>query len=195
MSPFEKAMAAIDAANGQDPNVEIITGQARAKELVYSERMTRWLDRLVPAASEELRLAVRAQHIRRWTRPRNAYSAGRDGYKAWRADLGRFHADTAGEILIDAGYDDSKTARVKALIRKEKFKIDTEAQALEDVACLVFLEDYFDDFARKHEEDKLIDIVRKTWIKMSEQGHEAALTIPLSPEAKVIVGKALTQEQ
>lgn len=188
---YAAAIAAIDAANAEDPNREVWEGEEHPKELLYSQRMSGWLERFAPDASEALRLAVRAQHIRRWTIPRSDYPEGRAGYKRWRSDLARFHAATAGEILADVGYDDATIRRVQGLIRKEQLKRDPEAQCLEDVVCLVFLENYFADFAQKHDEEKLIDILRKTWKKMSPDGHAAALGLALPAGAKELVEKAL----
>jgi hypothetical protein len=179
---FAAALARIDAANAEDPN---------GKELLYSRRMTAWLERLVPDASEALRLAVRAQHIRRWTIPRSRYPMDLAGYKQWRTTLAAFHAETAGAILREVGYDDATVARVQALLRKERLKLDPEAQNLEDAACLVFLENYFAEFARQHDEEKLVGIVQKTWKKMSEVGRAAALELELAPEVRAIVERAL----
>lgn len=188
---YAAAIAAIDAANQEDPNRELWEGEEHPKELLYSQRMSGWLERFAPDASEALRLAVRAQHIRRWTIPRSDYPEGRAGYKRWRSDLAGFHAATAGEILAEVGYDDATIRRVQGLIRKEQLKRDAEAQCLEDVVCLVFLENYFADFAQKHDEEKLIDILQKTWKKMSPDGHEAALGLALPAGAQEIVEKAL----
>lgn len=191
---YERALRALDAANAADPNLERVAGGSRPKELVYAERMTAWLDRLYPDASEALRLAVRAQHLERWVIPRDAYPEGRQAYKEWRTALAGHHARRAGEILSAAGYDAATIGRVQALLRKEKLKVDPEAQALEDVACVVFLEGYFEDFARRYVDDeaKILAIVRRTWIKMSPVGHAAALALPLAPPAAAIVQKALS---
>lgn len=188
---FHEALRRIDAANAEDPNQEIVDGEAQPKELVYSRRMSAWLERLAPDASEALRLAARAQHIRRWTIPRAAYPMDRPGYHRWRTTLARFHADTAGAILRELGYEDTTIARVQSLLRKERLKSDPETQTLEDVICLVFLENHFADFARRHDEAKLLEVLRKTWAKMSPQGRQAALGLDLPPAARAIVEKAL----
>lgn len=188
---FQQALARFDAANAEDPNRESWQGADYPKELLYSRRMTGWLERFAPDASEELRLAVAAQHIRRWESPRSDYPEGKAGYKRWRSELARFHAATAGEILAEVGYDGDTIRRVQGLIRKEQLKRDADAQCLEDVACLVFLESYFADFSQKHDEAKLIDILQKTWKKMSPAGHAAALGLALPEGAKEIVEKAL----
>jgi len=188
---FEKAVAMIDAANGEDPNRVPSDDGDEAAEVVYSRRMSETLDRIYPEAPEALKLAARAQHIRRWTSPRSDYPEGRIGYLKWRTDLKHFHANTVGEILQSCGYEADEIARVQSLVRKERIKQDPDAQALEDVICVVFLEDYFADFAPKHDEDKIVDILRKTWAKMSPKGHEAALALDLPPDAARLVEKAL----
>ncbi|MBI2311298.1 MAG: DUF4202 domain-containing protein [Betaproteobacteria bacterium] len=192
---FKTAIERFDAANSEDPHRELVDGQELPRELAYARRMSAWLDRLAPDASEPLRLAARCQHIRRWTVPRNTYPMDREGYHRWRTALYQFHAETAGKILREAGYDDATIARVQALVRKERIKRDPEAQMLEDVVCLVFLENYFSEFAAHHDEAKLIGIVRKTWRKMSDQGHAAALKLDFPPEILALVGKALQEDK
>jgi len=187
---FAQAIAEFDAQNAQDPNRDPQSG--RPKELVYAEQMTRWLEKLAPSASETLRLAVRAQHIKRWKIPRSHYPMNRIGYLKWRTDLKNFHAALAGGILGELGYDEGTIARVQALLRKERLKQDSEAQTLEDVICLVFLENYFADFAKQHDAEKIVDILRKTWKKMSENGQKAALGLAMPPEAGALVKKALS---
>ena len=190
---FRRAIAAFDAANAEDPNRELVDGVARPKELVYGERMSAWLARLYPEASEALRLAARSQHLRRWEVPRASYPPGRVGYLRWRTDLKRRHAELAGAILRRVGYDEEMIARVGALLRKEGLRRDPEAQALEDVACLVFLAHYFADFAAQHPEDKVIDILRKTWRKMSPRARAAARRLSLPAAAGRLLARALAE--
>ncbi len=185
------ALDAIDAANGQDPNRIEFEGAVHPAELVYGQRMSRTLLRLYPEASEHLRIAARGQHIERWTSPRGSFPQGREGYLRWRNELKRTHARRVGEIMTGAGYPAEDVAHVESLIRKHRLKRDPEAQALEDVVCVVFLEDYFADFAVKHEDAKVIDILRKTWPKMSPHGHEAALRLNLPAKARTLVETAL----
>ena len=187
---FGAVIAAIDSANSQDPNRVDVGGRSEPVELAYGRRMSRMLDRFRPEASEALKIAARAQHIERWTSLRATYPEGRVGYLRWRTDLKNYHAQRAGELMKDCGYSSEMIARVQSLIRKERLKYDTEAQALEDVICLVFLEDYFMDFAQKHAEEKVIEILRKTWAKMSEEGQAAALTLALSPAAQELLTRA-----
>jgi len=132
---FIRAVERIDAANAQDPNRTSFAGSEYPAELIYSMRMSEWLGRLAPEASEALRLAVRCQHLRRWAIPRGSYPMTRAGYHQWRTTLGRFHADEAGQILRDVGYDEPTISRTQSLI------------------------------------------LAKTWRKMSDRGHQAALDL------------------
>jgi hypothetical protein len=189
---LSNAFDRFDVANAEDPNVTIIDGVETAKALLYSQQMTAWQQQLYPSASEALKLAARAQHIRRWEIPRDSFPMDRVGYHRWRTRLYTFHADVAERILREVGYDDRTIERVRALLRKEKLKTDPETQALEDIACLVFLENYFAAFAAGHEDEKVIEIVRRTWGKMSPHGHNAAMTLSLPDKARELIGQALT---
>ncbi len=191
---FRHAIALIDAANADDPNKTPDRGQMRPAELVYGERMSKTLDRLYPSASELLALAARAQHICRWTVSRSSYPEGRIGYLRWRTDLKKQHAEQTATILDTSGYDGAEIARVQSLVRKENLKTDAEAQALEDVACVVFLEYYFAGFSEKHDTDKIIAILRKTWRKMSETGRQGALALEFSPEVGALIERALAED-
>lgn len=183
----------IDHANSQDPNIELSeTGVETPKELLYAQRMSKTLATFLPAASAHLQIAARAQHIERWTSPRSDYPEGRSGYKKWRANLGLFHAERTGELMATAGFSQNDIDRVKYLVQKRGLKRDEETQALEDVICLVFLEFYLVPFAKKHSHEKLIDIIQKTWGKMSANGHQAALALPLDEEMSALVGEALS---
>lgn len=191
---FARAVALIDAANSADTHQTMIDGKGIPDQLLYSQRMTAWLEKLKPDASEALWLAARAQHIRRWEIPRSSYPATRAGYHQWRTRLYHFHAQRAGEILQKAGYDQALIERVKALLQKERLKTDPEMQLLEDVICLVFLESYFAEFAASKDQEKLIGIIQKTWKKMSPQAHSAALKLSIPPEARALVEKALDSQ-
>ncbi|GBF27685.1 hypothetical protein MnTg02_02744 [bacterium MnTg02] len=193
-SRFAEAIAAIDQANSEDPNMIDRDGEARPAELVYAERMTAMLDRIYPDASEALQLAVRAQHLKRWMVPRSTYPDGRKGYLRWRNDLKLRHAELAGEILDRSGYDAEMLARVQSLIRKERLKQDPDSQALEDTACLVFLTHYFATFATKYDDAKLVNILRKTWAKMSAKGQEYALQLQLPDKHRQLIEQALMDE-
>jgi len=198
-SPFDTALALIDAANGEDPNRETAGGEDWPKELLYSQRMSDMLARYAPEADEAMRLAARAQHIQRWKTPRNSYPAGRQGYLQWRSGLYKFHADTAGEILARAGYGDDVVQRVRKAVGKRGVKSNPDAQLLEDVASLVFIEHYMLPFAESHpeyDEAKWIDIIRKTWRKMSERAHEFALSggVAVPESLAPLVHKAVAGE-
>lgn len=188
---LQKAFTLFDEANKQDPNVEEWQGKEYAKELLYAMRMTDKLNEFAPDASEVLQLTARCQHICRWEIPRESYEMNRTGYLKWRQDLKKFHAERASEILEKVGYEQDVIAQVSFLLEKKQLKKNEETQTLEDVICLVFLEYYFDSFAQKYTEVKLIDILQKTWRKMSESGHSAAHRLPLSQSTQALVSKAL----
>lgn len=177
-SPYQAAINAFDQANSQDPNVEIADGREYPKELLYAQRMSDMQERYAPEASEAVKLAVRAQHIQRWKSPRSDYPMDKPGYMLWRTGLYKFHAETAGVLMKEAGYDDEMIERVKTIVSKKGLKTNPETQLMEDVVDLVFIEHYMIGFASSHpeyDEAKWILIVRKTWQKMSERAHEFAL--------------------
>ena len=192
MTELDRTIALIDEANSKDPNTEFDQGQEVPKELLYSQRMSTWLSTFEPDASEHLQIAARGQHIERWTSARTDFPEGRSGYKKWRANLGLFHAKRVGELMAEAGYSGDDIKRAQYITQKRGLGRDPETQCLEDVICLVFIEYYLEDFATKHEEEKLIDIIQKTWGKMSERAHQTALEIGLSDDMKRLVGKALS---
>ena len=187
------AFQLFDAANKQDPNTEIFEGTSYPKEVLYGIRMTEHLHEFAPNASEALQLAARCQHICRWEISRESYAMNREGYLRWRQDLKIFHARKASSILQDVGYNQDTIAKVCFLLEKKQLKKNDETQTIEDVICLVFLEYYFEPFALKHPEDKTIEILKKTWRKMSVKGQEAALKLPLSKYASELIFKALSQ--
>jgi hypothetical protein len=188
---FQSALARFDAANDKDPRRIVFQGKDYPYELLYAERMTHWLKQLAPDASEILQLAARSQHIRRWEIPRSEYPMDRAGYYQWRIRLYGFHAEKAGAILREVGYDETVAARVEQLLQKKNLKTDSEMQLLEDVICLVFLEHYFADFSKGHEPDKVVNILRKTWGKMSPRGQAAALKLEMPQEARQLLEQAL----
>ncbi len=176
---FQAAIAAFDRENAEDPNHEIADGKEYPKELLYAQRMTAMQERYVPEASEVVKLAVRAQHIQRWKIPRSEFPMDRQGYLQWRTKLYKFHAETAGRLMRDVGYDDETVERVMVIVSKKGLKVNPETQLLEDVAGLVFIEHYMLGFAAQHpeyDEEKWIQIIRKTWQKMSTRAHEFALS-------------------
>ena len=192
-SKFECVIREIDRVNREDPTVTRIGDQQVPAALLYGQRMTMALVKFVPDASERLRIAARGQHIRRWSVPRNSYPMDRKGYLAWRTRLKIMHANLIKAIMIEQGYSQVEAQITGDLVLKKRLKQDPEAQALEDVVCLVFLQYYFEDFIHQHEEEeeKIVGILRKTWQKMSEKGHEAALALELPGKGMKLVKKAL----
>jgi hypothetical protein len=186
---FERTIDLFDAANAADPNKEIVDGREMPKELVYGQRMSEMLERFAPEASEAVKLAVRSQHIERWKVPRDSYPMDRTGYLQWRTGLYKYHADTAGRLMKEAGYDDEMISRVQTAVGKRGIKVNPETQLLEDVVDLVFIEHYMLAFAGQHpeyDEEKWIGIVRKTWQKMSAEARAFALSGKIRlPEALV----------
>lgn len=173
---FQDAIARFDAANAQDP---------RGIELPYAQQLSAWVARLAPDASEALRLAARCQHLRRWEIPRESYPVGRVGYLQWREDLKRFHADEAGKILREVGYDDEMIQLVQRIVLKK------DSAVMEDALCLVFLETQLQATTGKTGEAKMISILQKTWRKMSPHGRGIALTLPMSHDCRVMIERAL----
>src|SRR5262245_38384488 len=190
---FDEVIAAIDDANARDPKIVQIDGVAVPAELLYGRRMSDALADMAPNASELPRIAVRGQHIERWTSPRAGYPAGRAGYLKWRNDLKEFHARRLGEIMTAAGYEPHDIARVGALVRKERLRSDPEAQMLEDTACIVFLTHYLADFMGKTDEAKLARILVQTWNKMSAQGRAHAEKLDLPPSVLALLERGLKQ--
>jgi hypothetical protein len=186
---FDRALELIDAANGEDPNAVVADGRRWPKELLYSRRMSDMLQRYAPEADDAQRLAIRAQHVQRWKSPRGDYPMDRIGYLRWRKDLYKFHARTAGELLARAGYGEEVIARVQEAVAKKRIKENPDTQLLEDVTDLVFLEHYLLEFYDKHpeyDEAKWLDIIGKTWKKMSERAHGFALSGQIAlPESLV----------
>jgi hypothetical protein len=189
---FQRATAAFDRLNAADPVLERVDGAERPRLLVQAERLRGWVERLDANASEPLRLAAHCQHLERWKIPRTDFPEGRVGYLRWRTKLGQFHSARASEILRHEGYGDEVISAVDLILRKQNITTNKDVQTMEDALCLVFLEHEFDEFLDKYpDEDKAIDILRKTWGKMSERGHEAALALPLSERGRDLVARAL----
>jgi hypothetical protein len=176
---LDKAIALVDAANSEDPNRVMLDGEDWPKELLYSHRMTDMLQRFRPDADDAQQLAIRAQHVQRWKSPRDAYPMDRIGYLQWRKDLYKIQAETAVGLLEQAGYGEDVTNRVREAVAKLRIKENPDTQLLEDVTDLTFLEHYLLEFAEKHpeyDEEKWLDILRKTWKKMSADAQAFALS-------------------
>ena len=188
---YQQALERIDALHAEDPRAVAVDGVELPKELWHARRMSAWLERIQETPDELTRLAVRAQHLQRWKIPRTEYPQGRRGYLAWRREQGRRAGETTAAVMEESGYRPEDASRVATMVRKEGLGRDDAVQAVEDCACLVFLENYFADFLHKVEHDHMVRIVRKTWRKMSARAQELAMTIPLTKEAQRIVADAL----
>ena len=192
---LKNVLAAIDKINSEDVNTTLSDGTKYPKELLYGQRMSACLAKYWPHANELLQIAVRAQHIKRWHIARSEFAQGKAGYYQWRIALGKFHAELTSTIMLAHGYSSQQAEQTAAIIRKEQLKENSDTQTLEDVACLVFLAHYFDDFASKYleqdNEAKIIRIVQLTWRKMSDDAHKIALTLSLPEHVATIVNKAL----
>ncbi|MBV8160137.1 MAG: DUF4202 domain-containing protein [Acidimicrobiia bacterium] len=187
---FEGAVAAIDAANADDPHEITVAGERRPKELAHAELATAWVQRLQPDANEALLLAARAHHLRRWTVPRTDYPAGRSGYLRWRRTLQQQHAVDVARILADQGYGDDTVARVQAIVQKRRLASDPEVQTFEDALCLVFLETQLDELGARLDEAKSLEVLRKTLDKMSDRAIALALELDLSDGGRRLVTAA-----
>lgn len=189
---FERAVAWMDAANAEDPNLLETAAGPRPKELVHAELLTDWIRQLEATPSEALLLAARGHHIRRWVMPRSSYPKGRSAYLQWRRDLHGYHADQVGAILERAGYDAATVARVQQIVRKERLTQNPEVQTLEDGLCLVFLQLQLDSTAETVADDeRMVEVLRKSWRKMSSSGREFALGLDLSARGRELVRRAL----
>ena len=187
-----EVLAAIDAANADDPHTIVVDGQERPKERAHAELMSRWVRTLAPDCSDEQLIAARAHHLRRWAIPRDDYPRDRAGYLRWRSALRRQHAEDVAGIMRGAGYDEAAIERVQAIVRKRGLGRDPDVQVHEDALCLVFLETQFDQLAaRLGNDDKMIDILRKTAGKMSPAGLAAAGSLRLSPAGAALLERAL----
>lgn len=188
---FAAALRRFDEENSRDPNVETADGAAHPRELIYAQWLTDWVLKLSPAASEPLRLAARCQHLARWLIPRDSYPMTRPGYLQWRADLKKFHAQKAGEILRAADYDDDTIRRVQELNLKKNFPNDPESRVLEDALCLVFLERQLAALAAKSDDAKMINALQKSWKKMTPAAHAEALKLKYDPREQSLIERAL----
>ncbi len=191
MDVYARARELIDAAHSADPTR---LSDGRAAELVYADRVEAWVVRLVPDASPALRLAARSQHLERWTVPRSTFPLDKPGYHAWRRSLYTKQAERARALLLDTGVPEDEAADVATWVSKTGLKSNSGTQALEDAACLVFLENEIGEFAAQHAEyprEKFVDILRKTWRKMTPQAQQAALALDLPPAIAALVRDAV----
>lgn len=186
---LERAFAAIDARNADDPHRIVVRGEERPKEIAHAELVSEWVRRLRPDAGDALLLAARGHHLRRWTIPRSSYPDGRSGYLRWRRALHDVHADEIAQILGAQGYDAETVTRAQAIVKKRDLK-DPDVQALEDALCLVFLETQLDELAARLDDEKMVEVLRKSLVKMSAAGRRLAAEVPLSARGQALVALA-----
>lgn len=190
-SAIKQVFSKIDQLNRQDPSQVLFQQAQQPAAFVYGVRMTERLSQFEPNASEVLQIACRAQHIQRFKIQRDQYPMDKLGYKKWRSDLGAMHASITSELMAEAGYCSEDCQRVEKILRKQQLKSDNDTQILEDVACLVFLEHYFSDFCDKHNDEKLVGILQKTWKKMSADGQSCALNLSFGEREMSLIQRAL----
>ncbi|MBK7058480.1 MAG: DUF4202 domain-containing protein [Leptospiraceae bacterium] len=188
---FTQAMEAFDTANSKDPNFIEVNGFEKPYELIYSNWLYEWIMKLNPNAIEELQLAAKCQHIKRWEIPRSKYPEGLKGYTKWKKELAEYHADEAGKILKQVGYDEVVVDRVRSINLKKNLKADSDVQTMEDALCLVTLQYQIEGFSLKHDDEKMIGIIQKTWAKMSDRAKEEALKLSYSERVLSLIKKAI----
>lgn len=187
---LERAFSLFDEYNSNDPNHEEWGGKVYPKELLYALRMSERLNKFAPQAPEYVHLAIRCQHVGRWEIARNTYPMDRKGYLQWRNILKQHHAGLAEKMLQECGYDQHTIERVKFLLLKKELYTNPDTQLLEDIVCLVFVEYYLEDFASKHPEEKVIDILKKTLKKMSPRAIKEAGSLLHTAHAKELLKRA-----
>jgi len=193
-TPYARARALIDAAHAADPTH---TEDGRAAELVYADRVEAWVARLVPDASPVLLLAARCQHLERFLTPRSTYPEGRAGYLKWRTFLYKKQAERARELALEAGLPEAQADQIARWVSKTDLRKDPGSQALEDAAILVFLENEIGAFAAQHADyprEKFVEILRKTWRKLSPAAQPHARALDLPPAIAKLVEAALGEE-
>ena len=188
---FTQAMEAFDSANSKDPNFIEVNGFEKPYELVYANWLYEWVMKLNPNAIEELQLAAKCQHIKRWEIPRSKYPEGLKGYTKWKKELAEYHADEAGKILKQVGYEEAVIERVRAINLKKNLKTDSDVQTMEDALCLVTLQYQIEGFSLKHDDEKMIGIIKKTWAKMSDRAKEEALKLSYSERVLSLIKNAI----
>lgn len=191
MSKLKAAFEKFDNYNQLDPNQFIWEGKSYPQEYFLALKLYEWVLKLNPAASEELLLASRSQHIGRWEVPRNTYPDGREAYLKWRKELAHFHAEKAAQLIREVGYESGQIERVKQIILKQKIKADADVQTIENALCMVFLQFQYEAFYPQYDEDKIINILRKSLLKMDAHGHQFALSLDYSEKGLNYIHKAL----
>lgn len=188
---FSQAVDAFDSANSKDPNFIEVNGFEKPYELIYANWLSEWVMKLNPNASEELQLAAKCQHIKRWEIPRSKYPEGLKGYTKWKKELAEYHAEEASKILKQIGFDETLVERVKSINLKKNLKTDSDVQTIEDALCLVTLQYQIEGFSLKHDDEKMIGIIQKTWAKMSDRAREEALKLSYSERVLLLIKKAI----
>jgi len=196
MNKLDAAFQLFDAYNKQDPRNFEWDGTTYPQEYFFAIKLYDWILKLDPAASEELLLASRSQHIGRWEIPRESYPEGREPYLKWRKDLAQHHATITGNLMKQAGYDTDSIERVSQIILKKRIKVDADVQTMENALCLVFLQYQYEDFRKKYrnEPDKMINILRKSLLKMDSHGHGFALGLNFTPQGLDLIKQAMNAE-
>jgi len=196
MNKLDAAFQLFDAYNKQDPRNFEWDGTTYPQEYFFAIKLYDWILKLDPAASEELLLASRSQHIGRWEIPRESYPEGREPYLKWRKDLALHHATITSGLMTQAGYDAAEIERVSQIILKKRIKVDADVQTMENALCLVFLQYQYEDFRRKYgnEPDKMINILRKSLLKMDSHGHGFALGLNFTPQGLDLIKQAMNAE-
>ena len=195
MSRLDKAFELFDAYNKQDPRSFSWEGVVEPQECFFAVKLYKWVLKLDPSADEELLLASRSQHIGRWEIPREDYPEGREPYLKWRKQLALHHGAITARLMKEAGYAEETIDRVKQIILKQRIKVDPDVQTMENALCLVFLELQYEEFRKKyeHEPEKIINILRKSLLKMDENGHRLALRLPYSANGFDLLNKAVSR--
>jgi len=191
MTKLAQAFQAFDDYNKQDPHTFIWDSLTYPQEYFLALKLYEWVLKLNPGADEELLLASRSQHIGRWEIPRESYPDGREAYLRWRKDLALLHAEKASAIMQEIGYNDEQIARVRQIILKQKIKVDADVQTMENALCLVFLEFQYEEFYPKHSPEKVVNILRKSLLKMDSHGHQFALALSFSEQGLAYIQEAL----
>lgn len=191
MDKIEKAFALFDAYNRQDPDQLVWEGTSYPREYFYALQLHGWVLKLSPQAGVPLRLASRCQHIGRWQIPRENYPMDKTGYFKWRQELARFHAETAGKLMEEAGLGPEEILAVRHILLKEHIRTNPEVQVMENALCLVFLQFQYEDFLHLHEKEKVVRILERSWKKMSEPGREAAMALDYSDDARALLQEAM----
>lgn len=191
MKKLANAFQKFDEYNKTDNHFFEWEGRQYPQEYFLAIQLYEWVLKLAPDASKALLLASRCQHIGRWEIPRESYPDGRVGYLTWRKDLGLFHALKAKEILLDIGFDSDEIAKVERIVLKQRIKTDPEVQTMENALCLVFLQFQYEEFHAKHDAEKVINILKKSLLKMDAHGHQFALSLTYSEKGLAYIQEAL----